>query len=289
MSTIEAKGDLRGKNALITGGARGFGRAIAHLLAEDGANVAVADLGSGGGDGSLSDMSQINRTVAEIKDLGVQSIGISADVTSAADCERMARETAEAFGTIDILVANAGVATLGKAWELTEKEWDFVVDVNLKGAWLASKYVIPYMIEAKSGKIVYTASRNGLRAEEGFAHYNAAKAGVIHLAKSFALELGQYDINVNAVCPTQMADKSVSEPPKTMATPDYWQQVVGKPNATYEEFDIASGQQNLFEDRGQPDFREVAESVRWLCSPRADLITGMALPVDAGYIAKRGG
>lgn len=284
-----ATGDLAGKTALVTGGARGFGRAIVHVLAEAGCDVAVADLGSASTDPAMSDAGQIEKTVHEVQALGRRAIGISADVTRASDCEVMAQTVRAEFGQIDILVANAGVATLGRAWELSEDEWDFVVDVNLKGVWLTTKYVIPQMIEQRSGKIVITSSRNGLRAEEGYAHYNAAKAGSIHLAKSLALELGPYDINVNAVCPTQMADKSTSQPPPTMATPDYWAQVAGKPNATYAEFDAASGRQNLFEDRGQPDYREVAEGVLWLCSPRSDLVTGLALPMDAGYIAKRGG
>jgi NAD(P)-dependent dehydrogenase (short-subunit alcohol dehydrogenase family) len=283
-------GELEGKTALVTGAARGFGRAVAHLLAREGCAVAVADLGAraDGADSAMAGSEQLRRTVSELEGLGRRSVAIQADVTSAADCERMAAEAIAALGAIDILVANAGTATLGKAWELTEEEWDLVVDVGLKGVWLTTKYVVPHMIERRYGKIVITASRNGLRAELGYAHYNAAKAGAIHFAKSLALELGPHEINVNAVCPTQMADKSAGPPP-TMATPDYWEQVVGKPNPTYKEFDAASGAENLFERGGQPDFSEVAEGVLWLVSDRARLVTGHALAMDAGYIAKRGG
>jgi (+)-trans-carveol dehydrogenase len=274
----------------VTGGARGFGRAVAHVLADEGADVAIADLGGRGrlDDPSASSVHRLAETVAEIRAKGRRSVAIEADVTQAADCERMARSTVDALGGIDILVANAGVATLGRAWELSEQEWDFVVDVCLKGVWLTTKYVVPYMIRAQRGKIVVVASRNGVRVEAGYAHYNAAKAGAIQLAKTLALELGPYEINVNAVCPTQMADKSAG-PPLTMATPDYWAQVVGKPGATYEEFDEASGRENLFERGGQPDFAEVAQGVLWLVSDRSRLVTGVALPVDAGYIVKRGG
>jgi NAD(P)-dependent dehydrogenase (short-subunit alcohol dehydrogenase family) len=280
-------GELDGKTALVTGGARGFGRAVAHRFADEGADVAIADL-AGGGDRGLSDAARLEETVSELRARGRRAVGIAADVTSAGDCERMAAEAIAALGRIDVLVANAGVATLGPAWELTEEEWDFVVDVCLKGVWLTTKYVVPHMIEQRSGKVVVVASRNGLRVERGYAHYNAAKAGAIHYAKTLALELGPYRINVNAVCPTQMADKSAGPPP-TMATPDYWAQVVGKPDATYEEFDAASGRENLFEEGGQPDFSEVAEGVLWLASERSRLVTGIALPLDAGYIAKRGG
>jgi NAD(P)-dependent dehydrogenase (short-subunit alcohol dehydrogenase family) len=283
-------GELDGQTALVTGGARGFGRAVAHLLADDGADVAIADLGhrKRPHHRSASNAERLTETVAEIRAKGRRSAGIEADVTRASDCERMARTTVEEFGGIDILVANAGVATLGKAWELSEEEWDLVVDVCLKGVWLTTKYIVPIMIRARRGKVVVVASRNGLRVEAGYAHYNAAKAGAIHLTKTLALELGPYEINVNAVCPTQMADKA-SGPPMTMATPDYWEQVVGKPDATYEEFDEASGRENLFEMGGQPDFADVAEGVLWLVSERSRLVTGIALPVDAGYIVKRGG
>ena len=104
--------------------------------------------------------------------------------------------------------------------------------------------------------------------------------------KSLAIELGPYEINVNAICPTQMADKS--SPPRGGTHP-YWDQVVGKENVGYEEFDEASGRENLFERGGQPDFPDVAEGALWLVSDRSRLVTGVALPVDAGWIAKRGG
>lgn len=289
-SRVGACAELAGRTALITGGARGFGRAVALLLARNGCDIAIADLGGELGPGGypMAGSALIERTVGEIEALGRRSVGIEADVTSADDCGRMADRAIAALGKLDILVANAGVATVGRAWELSDEEWDFVTDVGLKGVFLTTKYVVPHMIERRYGKIVVTASRNGLRAEHGFAHYNAAKAGAIHFVKSLALELGPYEINVNAVCPTQMADKSAGPPP-TMGTPDYWEQVVGHPNPTYEEFDAASGAENLFERGGQPDFFEVAEGVLWLVSDRSRLVTGHALPMDAGYIAKRGG
>jgi NAD(P)-dependent dehydrogenase (short-subunit alcohol dehydrogenase family) len=282
--------DLSGRVALVTGGARGFGRTVARLLAREGCDVAVADLGPRrpADAGDMSGAEELEDAVGELRGLGRRAVGIAADVTSPADCERMASEAIAALGGIDILVANAGVATLGRAWELTPEEWDRAIAVNLTGVWLTTRYVVPHMIERRRGRIVVTASRNGLRVEHGYAHYNAAKAGAIHLAKSLALELGPYEINVNAVCPTQMTDRSAGPPP-TMATPDYWEQVVGRPGATYEEFDAASGRENLFERGGQPDFSEVAEGALWLACDRSRLVTGHALPVDAGWIAKRGG
>ena len=290
MSEPPRSRELHGKCALVTGAARGFGRAVAHLLAEAGADVAVADLGDRASRSPypMAGRAELERTVAELREHGVQAHAIEADVTRAEDCERMTREAIDGLGGIDILVANAGGATSARAWELTEADWDFVHEVCLKSVFLTTRAVVPHMIERRAGKIVLTASRNGLRVERGYAHYNAAKAGVIHYGKSLALELGPYEVNVNIVCPTQMADKSQARPANPEAQ-KYWDQVTGRAAATYEEFDAASGRDNLFERGGQPDYREVAEGVLWLVSDRARLVTGLALPMDAGWIVKRGG
>jgi NAD(P)-dependent dehydrogenase (short-subunit alcohol dehydrogenase family) len=284
-------GELDGKTALITGGARGFGRAVARLFAREGADVAIADIA---GElpservRGLATENDLERTRGEIEELGRKAIAIRADVTKAADCERMAREAIEGLGRIDILHANAGVFSFGKAWELTEDDWDTVLTVNLKGTWLTTKYVVPHMIERRYGKIVMTSSRDGLRMEPNYAHYNASKAGIIAYAKSLAIELGPYEINVNAVCPGQMADRSAPRRAGEVGHP-YWDMVTGKEGSTYEEFDLASGRENLFEEGGQLDFGEVAEGVLWLASDRSHMVTGHALPVDRGWIAKRGG
>jgi NAD(P)-dependent dehydrogenase (short-subunit alcohol dehydrogenase family) len=282
-------GLLDGKRALITGGARGFGRAMALLFASEGADVAVADIASELVSDRIEGMAtqdDLERTVGDVEALGRQAVGIQANVMKADDCERMATTAIEALGGIDILCANAGVFSLAPALELTEDEWDTVMAVNLKGVWLTTKYVAPHMIARRYGKIVITSSRDGLRAEANYSHYNASKFGVIGYMKSLAIELGPYDINVNAICPTQMADKSGPPP---VSTSPYWDQVVGKADSTYEEFDEASGRENLFEAGGQPDFGEVAEGALWLASDRSRLVTGVALPLDAGWIAKRGG
>ncbi len=285
-------GELDGKTALITGAARGFGRAVAHLLAREGADVALADVAGELPSERVSGMAtadDLERTKGEVEALGRRAVAIRADVTKASDCERMVAATLAAFDRIDILHANAGVFSYGKAWELTEDDWDTVLGVNLKGMWLTTKYVVPHMIERRYGKIVLTSSRDGLRVEPNYAHYNASKAGVIAFAKSLAIELGPYTINVNAVCPGQMADRSSRSHPRGMTTSPYWDMVTGKEGSTYEDFDLASGRENLFEEGGQIDFPEVAEGVLWLVSDRAHMVTGHALPVDRGWIAKRGG
>jgi len=127
-------GELDGKTALVTGGARGYGRAVARLFAREGADVAIADLGSKASASpyGMAGREQLDAIVEELRGAGRRSIGIEADVTSAADCERMAAEAIATLGHIDILVANAGGATLARAWEITDEEWDFVNDVCLK-------------------------------------------------------------------------------------------------------------------------------------------------------------
>lgn len=280
---------LEGKVALVTGGARGFGRAIARALASDGADVAIADIAGELPSRVVSGLStpdDLESTRKEIEGLGRRCLAIKANVTNATDCEEMAVAVLEAFGQIDILCANAGVFSFGLSWKLSEDDWDSVLNVNLKGVWLTTKFVVPHMIERRYGKIVVTSSRDGLRAEPNYAHYCASKFGAIGFVKSLAIEVGPYGINVNAVCPTQMADKS--KPPR-MASHPYWAMVTGTASPSYEEFDEASGRENLFEEGGQPDFSEVAEGVRWLVSDEARLVTGHALPLDAGWIAKRGG
>ena len=212
-------GELDGKTAVVTGGAGGLGRAIGRLLGGEGAEVALVDLTED--DVPVRPEKSASTRMAEaIEDVGRHAprvIGIHANVAREDDCRRMAAEAIAGLGRVDIFVANAGLATSGPAWELTEAEWDRVHDANLKGVFLSTKHVIPHMIERRYGKIVVTASRNGLRVEREYAHYNAAKAGAIHYAKSLALELGEFDINVNAVCPTQMTDRT--NPPGTVRTP----------------------------------------------------------------------
>ena len=284
-------GELDGKVALITGGARGFGRAVALLFAREGADVAVADLGGPGTSarvGTPASIERLQQTAEEVRALGRRAVAIQADVTKAADTERMARAAIDAFDRVDILCANAGVFSFGKAWELTEEEWDTVLAVNLKGVWLTTKAIAPHMMERRYGKILITSSRDWLRAEPNYSHYNASKFGVIGYMKSLAIELGPYTINVNCICPTQMADKSVTPPPAARPNP-YWQMVTGLEQPTYEEYDAASGRENLFETGGQPDFSEITQVALWLVSDRSFPVTGHAMPADRGWIAKRGG
>ena len=278
-------GELDGKTALITGGARGFGRACALRLAEEGADIAVADIA--GDDAGTASARELAKVVTDIQQMGRNAIAITADVTKADDCERMAEETLSAFGKIDILHANAGIAApAARAWEIAEADWDRIIGVDLKGVWLATKYVVPHMIARRYGKIVMTASRSGVRAEERCAHYVAAKFGLVGFMKALAMELGPWEINVNAICPSGMGKVAQSD-----YDPSQWgYPLVPEPAPpTVEELDRAYGKLNLFESVGRSEFAEVAEGVLWLVSDRSRLMTGSTFLMDAGYVAKRGG
>ena len=237
----------------------------------------------------MAGRAELERTVAELREHGVQAHAIEADVTRARGLRAHdARGHRPCSGVSTSSSRTPAARRAHGRGSSTEADWDFVHEVCLKSVFLTTRAVVPHMIERHAGTIVLTASRNGLRVEHGYAHYNAAKAGVIHYGKSLALELGPYEVDVNIVCPTQMADKSQARPANPEAQ-KYWDQVTGRAGATYEEFDAASGRDNLFERSGQPDYREVAEGVLWLVSDRARLVTGLALPMDAGWVIKRGG
>jgi NAD(P)-dependent dehydrogenase (short-subunit alcohol dehydrogenase family) len=281
------RNELEGRVALVTGGARGFGRAVSLLFASEGADVAVMDIGRNLNSPrfySMSGSDDLTRTKTDIEVTGRRSLAIQGDVTSDEDCRSAAEQVVEAFGQIDILVANAGIWSLGRYWEFTEDEWDLTVDVNLKGAWLISKAVIPSMIERGYGKIVFVSSIAGVRAYPDYAPYIAAKHGVIGLTRSLAIESGEYGINVNAVCPTQMG-----KPADAMSSDPVWEHAVGHANPTATEFEEAVVRGHLLPHLGIPEYEDVAQSVLWLSSDRSRLITGHALPVDAGWVAKRGG
>jgi NAD(P)-dependent dehydrogenase (short-subunit alcohol dehydrogenase family) len=266
--------ELDGRVALVTGGAGGFGGAICRRLAALGADVAVADV-----DVTSPASEAVQR---DVRALGSRAIAIRADVTSDADCARMARDTIEQLGAIDILIANAGIGgEAALAWEVSEENWDRVVGISLKGTWLTTRHVVPHMIERGTGRIVMTSSRNGLRAERYCSAYIAAKHGIVGYMKALALELGPHRINVNAICPTSMGDQHEWHP--------WWDMVTGKEGATAAEYNAWSGSQDLFEKDHRMTFEAAAEAAVWLVTDGAATITGHALPIDDGWIVKRGG
>jgi NAD(P)-dependent dehydrogenase (short-subunit alcohol dehydrogenase family) len=252
---------LEGKHALITGGGTGIGAAIARVLTQAGASVSIT--------GRRAE--PLERMVAELP----RAKAIVADVTSEADCTAMAAAARTAYGPVDILIANAGAAESVPAAKLDLAHWQRMIDVNLTGAFLSARAVLPDITrgEAHSRRIVFVASTAGLKGYAYVAAYCAAKHGVVGLARALAAELAPRGVTVNAVCPgfteTSLLEASLAN-------------ITAKTGRTRAE---AGTDLKRLNPQGRfitP--QEVAETVLWLCTPAAQSITGQAISVSGGEV-----
>jgi 3-oxoacyl-[acyl-carrier protein] reductase len=239
--------DFSGKTVVITGSARGIGRRIAERFAAQGANVVISDI----------DQAAVEKVAAEI---GGPTIGVQANVTSAEAVDNLLAKTQEKFGRVDIVVNNAGVTRDTLMIRMDEKDWDMVLDINLKGAFLVSKAAAKIMMKQRSGRIVNISSVVGLTGNAGQTNYSASKAGLIGLTKSAARELAGRGITVNAVAPGFIETDMTKE----------------LPEAAKEEFSkkIALGR------LGKPE--DIASAILFFASDDASYITGQVLAVDGG-------
>lgn len=268
-------GKLDGKVALITGAARGQGRAHAVTMAREGANIAALDVCH---DlpyprYPLATRGDLAETVRQVRQLGREALALQADVRSATEMEAAVRATIDRFGFVDILVCNAGIADMALTWDITEEWWDTMLDVNLKGPWLAIKYTVPYMLARdRGGRILITSSVAGLRGEPGMAHYCAAKWGVVGLAKSLAQELSPHNITVNTLHPTAVNTDIISGMAKAagMATDDLVDFIHTGHALPVKLIEAA----------------DVATAALWLASDEARYVTGHTLKIDAGRMLK---
>lgn len=242
---------LTGKTAIVTGAGSGIGAAIADRLAAEGANVAVADL----------NLEAAEAVVAEIGKTGGKALAVQVNVAEDAEVTAMVEKTVEAFGTVHILVNNAGLARDGRITKMSEADWDLVLDVGLKGAFLCTRAVLPYMTEQKWGRLICMSSRahNG---NPGQANYSAVKAGLIGFAKSMALENGRNFITSNAVAPGMIDTPFVRGHPKYEMIRDNAIKTTPIPRIGEAE--------------------DVADAVAFLASERASYITGDVLHVTGG-------
>ena len=250
---------LKDKVAIVTGAGCGIGRAIAFVMAKEGANVVVSD----------RHIEPAEEVAEEIKALGGQAKVIIADIFNLEEVKQLVSKTLDNFKTIDILANNAGIGEVIPAEDLTEAEWDVPINVNLKGLFFLSQPVGRHMIAQKRGKIVNVASVSALRGTPGFAAYCASKGGVIALSKALAVEWGPYNINVNVVSP------GMTETPQLMKIRD--------------TSDILEGRMKRIPLRRMNKPEDIANAVLFFASAESDNITGQDISVDGGICALHSG
>ena len=245
--------NLKDKVAVVTGAARGIGKEIAVDLAKSGAKIVVSDI--------LFEMAE--ETATEIKkEYGVETLAVKTDVSSMSDTEELIKTTMSTFGSVDILVNNAGVTRDNLIMRMTEEEWDFVININLKGVFNCIKSVTRTMMKQRAGKIINITSVVGQMGNAGQINYSASKAGVIGMTKTTAKELSSRGINVNAVAPGFIQTEMTDRLPESAK--DGLKQMIP------------------LKKLGNPE--DIAKAVSFLASDASDYITGQVINVDGGMV-----
>lgn len=265
--------ELSGKTAFITGAAHGQGRAVALALAKAGANIVGFDVARNltypaYTFGSESELDTLQR---DVEALGSRCLTVQGDVRKDDDIKQAVERTLAELGRIDILFNNAGICAYGLAHELTEDEWDAMLDINLKGAWLVARRVIPVMQQQQSGVIINNSSIAGLRGMNRLSHYAASKWGLVGLTKSWAIELAPYNIRVNSIHPT-----GVNTPMNDG--------LAALEGTTTQEIAERSAGNLLPVPWVEPE--DVSAMVLYLVSDGARYITGSQFVLDAGLLTR---
>jgi oxidoreductase, SDR family len=274
---------LEGKVALITGAARGQGRSHAIRLAEEGADIIAldicADVPTVEYRGATED--DLDETARQVEKLDRRIVTHRTDVRDLAAVQAAVADGLDQLGRLDVVVANAGIFSSAPVHELTEEQWDTMIDVNLTGVWKTVRATVPTLIEqGTGGSIVLISSSGGLQGFPNFGHYVAAKHGVTGLTRTMSNELGQYSIRVNSIHPTSVLTDMIDHVGMyRLFRPDL-------ENPTHEDFREAcqAGMNVLPIPWVEP--RDISNAVAWLASDESRYVTGVALPVDAGSIQK---
>lgn len=243
---------MENKVAVITGSARGIGKVIAKVLAQQGFQIVICDI----------DCETVMSTAKELEQLGIQTLAIKVDVTNAEEVAHLFDETMKKFGRVDVLVNNAGITRDNLLIRMQENEWDSVIAVNLKGCFNCLKAAAKIMMKQRRGKIVNISSVVGVMGNIGQANYAASKGGVISLTKSASKELAARNITVNAVAPGYIETEMTKNLPE---------------NVKQAFVDLIP-----LKRPGQPE--DVANAVSFLVSPAADYITGQVIHIDGGMV-----
>ena len=237
--------------AVVTGGSRGIGKSICVALAKNGFNIVTC---------YTSNPASVEETLAACKEQGVEAYAVCANVANSEDVDKLFDEVKDKFGRIDVLVNNAGITRDNLILRMTEEEFNQVIDVNLKGAFLCSKVAAKMMLKKKYGRIINISSVVGISGNAGQVNYSSSKAGLLGMTKSIAKELGGKGITANAIAPgfiqTEMTEQVSDDAQK------YWQERIPRKRL------------------GKPE--DIANAVCFLASENADYITGVVLPVDGG-------
>ncbi len=265
--TIAQLFDLKGKTALVTGGAMGIGKGIAGRLGEAGANVVIADINP----------EQGNQTITELKAKGVQAAFVQVDISKIAEIENAVDFTVKTFGGLDILVNNAGIFPFMPVFNMTEAFWDKVLDTNLKSTFFFAQKAAKIMVEnKKGGRIINIASIDALHPTGNLTAYDSSKGGVVMMTKSIALELGKNGINVNAIAPGGIQTPGAQQSAATMM------QASGLKPEDFEAMGKAFTARIPLGRQGDPD--DIATVALFLASDASRYITGETIVVDGGYL-----
>lgn len=275
-------GTLDGRVAFVTGAARGQGRAHAVRLASEGADVVAIDVC-----GPISDTitypaatsEDLAETVRQVEATGRKVLAREVDIRDLAAQQQVVADAVEQFGRLDVVVANAGVLSWGRMFEMSEEQWDSVIDVNLNGTWRTIRATVPAMIEAgNGGSVIVVSSSAGLKATPGNSHYAASKHGLVAITNSLALEVGEFGIRVNSIHPY-----SIDTP---MVEPEAMMEIFGKyPTYIHSFSPMPYHPVNHQGKKGLQEFmtaEEVSDVVAWLAGEGSRTISGSQIAVDRG-------
>ncbi|GAA2566397.1 mycofactocin-coupled SDR family oxidoreductase [Pseudonocardia hydrocarbonoxydans] len=271
---LQGPGRLTGKVAFVSGAARGQGRSHALRLAQEGADVIAFDVCRqlASVPYPMATPDDLKETVRQVEELDRRIVAREADVRDSDALAALVAEGVGEFGRLDVVCANAGIATFAEnAWSITDESWDEMIAVNLTGVWRTVKAAVPAMIDAgNGGSIVITSSTAGVKGMAGIGHYSAAKHGVVGLMRTLANELAPHSIRVNTVHPT-----GVNTP---MVVNDFMAEFLAGS-------DMSANMQNALPVE-MVEAVDISNAVVWLSSDEARYVTGVSLPVDAGFLQK---